>query len=411
MESRALKVAPTEITSRQAVVRTQQLFLELGFLFREQPVSDYGIDAHVERVEDPRPTGQLLALQIKGGESFVRERTRVGYVFRSDDAHMHYWLRHSLPVVVTIHDPQDDKVYWQAITEDTAKSTGICWKVEIPARQTVDESSLEKLSQLATNVVPAHRYSILKQGDISWAGAKRYSLDILINGTLTKAEIAQVIRQVVIEHIGSRYYRDPIVESHWGDADAHVIFVFVYLTLEDRRDANWICRSLWIDEDLPEEDAPIRIEGENIGASIITDWSKRYASLASVYREFSVRKEDYLSTVQKLLEDLCPLMDLIVEALEREKRTPTSSADSVLRASQPEISRLYDSGNDLGLAPVECRDVDTKLQNILLDAHNLVLPFVDFVTDRTRNTYLESRTVTDYREQLAQLHYELSKIR
>ncbi len=37
---------------------------EQGWLFREQPVNDIGIDAHIEYVEDGEPR-QLLALQIK----------------------------------------------------------------------------------------------------------------------------------------------------------------------------------------------------------------------------------------------------------------------------------------------------------------------------------------------------------
>jgi len=407
-----LRAAPTENTSRLAVIRTAKLFLELGFLFREQSVSDCGIDAHVELVEDRVASGQLLALQIKGGESFARERTSEGYVvFRTDDRHMQYWLRHALPVIVTIHDPRDDKVYWEVVSKDTAKSTGSGWKLVIPSGQTVEEASLEKFRQLATKVVPANRYTILKQGDVSWAGAKRYSLEILINGTLTKAEIAQVIRQAVIEHIGSRYYRDSIVESHWGSSDAHVIFVFVYLTLEDRRDANWICRSLWIDEDLPEDAAPIGIAGENIGASIITEWSERYASLASVFQKHATSKEDYLRAVRSLLADLRPLVDRIIKALEREERDSGFSADSLMRDLEPEIRRLYDAGNDLGLAPVECKDADVKLQNMLAIASNLVLPFSDVVGDGVRNAYLERRAVEDYQEQLAHLRYELSKVR
>jgi hypothetical protein len=44
---------------------------EFGWLFREQAVSDYGIDAHVEEVDsDNKPTGKLVALQIKSGPSF-----------------------------------------------------------------------------------------------------------------------------------------------------------------------------------------------------------------------------------------------------------------------------------------------------------------------------------------------------
>ena len=40
------------------------LFEAWGWLFREQPIEDYGIDAHVEPLDGPeQPSRQLLALQ------------------------------------------------------------------------------------------------------------------------------------------------------------------------------------------------------------------------------------------------------------------------------------------------------------------------------------------------------------
>lgn len=83
----------------------QEAFTDLGFLFREQPVQDYGIDAHVEIVENDAATGQLFGLQIKTGRSWFEEETPEGYVFRSDNEHVEYWLGHSLPVVVTLVIP------------------------------------------------------------------------------------------------------------------------------------------------------------------------------------------------------------------------------------------------------------------------------------------------------------------
>lgn len=42
---------------------------ELGWLFRDQPTEDYGIDAHAEIVEGEDVRGRLLALQIKGAKA------------------------------------------------------------------------------------------------------------------------------------------------------------------------------------------------------------------------------------------------------------------------------------------------------------------------------------------------------
>ena len=45
-----------------------------GWIEREQPISDFGIDMHVEIVQEGRPTGQMIALQIKSGKSFFEEK-------------------------------------------------------------------------------------------------------------------------------------------------------------------------------------------------------------------------------------------------------------------------------------------------------------------------------------------------
>lgn len=73
---------------------------ELGWLFREQPTEDYGIDAHTEIVEDELVLGRLLGLQIKSGQSWFDEPDPSGWWFRPKPEHVSYWTSHSLPVVV-----------------------------------------------------------------------------------------------------------------------------------------------------------------------------------------------------------------------------------------------------------------------------------------------------------------------
>jgi hypothetical protein len=59
-----------------------EITTQLGYIFREQPTSDYGVDAHVEIKRDGRPTGRLLGLQLKTGRSQFGEETAEGWRFR-----------------------------------------------------------------------------------------------------------------------------------------------------------------------------------------------------------------------------------------------------------------------------------------------------------------------------------------
>src|SRR5262245_39656738 len=56
-------------------IKASIFFASTGWLFREQHGHDYGIDAHVEIVEDGRPTGKLIAFQIKPGSGYFLEQT------------------------------------------------------------------------------------------------------------------------------------------------------------------------------------------------------------------------------------------------------------------------------------------------------------------------------------------------
>ena len=97
----------------------------MGWIFRPQTVSDRGIDAEIEILDsDGDAIGRLIALQIKTGPSYLSEKTEAGFIFRGKNRHLAYWRRHSLPVVLVLHDPTANVSYWQSVEEWTNKSSG-----------------------------------------------------------------------------------------------------------------------------------------------------------------------------------------------------------------------------------------------------------------------------------------------
>src|SRR4030042_5749538 len=144
-----MKVDKKHTIERVGISAVSCAFAKLKWLFREQPVSDFGIDAQVEIVRDDKPTGRLLALQIKSGTSFFSEAKNGKVVFRGDEKHLNYWLKHSLSVVLILHDPQNSIIIWQAINEKIIIKTSKGWKVEIPLDQILDEHTVDDLSKIA----------------------------------------------------------------------------------------------------------------------------------------------------------------------------------------------------------------------------------------------------------------------
>jgi len=134
---------------------------DLGWLAREQPTSDYGVDLHVEEVVDGRPTGRLIAVQVKAGPSYFKERTAEGAVFR-DSAHRQYWLGHSLPVIVALYDPVTKIAYWQVVRDDTIVDTVKGMQMIVPWSQRIDEDSEDDLRALFGGDPYVNRLRILR---------------------------------------------------------------------------------------------------------------------------------------------------------------------------------------------------------------------------------------------------------
>ncbi|MFI5527115.1 DUF4365 domain-containing protein [Kitasatospora sp. NPDC051853] len=152
---------------------------ELNWLCREQPISDIGVDAHLEVVtEDGYATGRLLAVQIKSGSSFFSRPADGGWWFACDDEHVTYWLNHSLPVVVMLYEPASQTAYWQHVAEDHLVRTGKNFKMLIPATQVLNADARDALSsparqdsapeplQKAVDCLPATVRSILLRADL-----------------------------------------------------------------------------------------------------------------------------------------------------------------------------------------------------------------------------------------------------
>ena len=136
-------------TERAGINAVERVVLRLGWIFREQPTADFGIDAHVEICDHGKPTGRLIALQIRSGESYFKKRSADGFVFRGSKEHLEYWIGHSLPVLLVLYHPGHDQAWWCAITSQTVEQTPKGWRVIVPGSQRLNDRSRAPLSLLA----------------------------------------------------------------------------------------------------------------------------------------------------------------------------------------------------------------------------------------------------------------------
>lgn len=411
-----MKAKRTERTDRRGVALVMGAFEHLGFAFREQAESDYGVDGHAELIESEQPTGQLLGIQIKTGESYFGEQTDDAIVFRTDQGHVDYWLNHALPIIICLCDADKMSINWVAVTKESAVSTGIGYRFDVPLGQNLDGSSLPQLSDLLTPVVSADRFTIFKTDDMSHGLAKRYSFRVVVNGTASKAEIASIVRQVTIDGAKRRYHRNHMVEGRWGDADAHVVWTFVYPSAEDEARNNYICRSQWIHETLGPQARPLKMDGENIGNDIVVDWSTNYSSLARQTSNNSLTKEEYLNTVIPLIDELDKLLERIGTKLISLKNGNISE-DSFLIDTDTDRERADSiclSLIDIPLAPFECNDMDECLGSFSASIHNIVVVYSETSRDKWTAPNRVSVSMQQYSSAMSystELKYELKKVR
>jgi hypothetical protein len=135
-------------TERIGVNEVERIFLKSGWIPRTISQTDVGIDMEVEICEDGDPTGQLIAVQIKTGESYFQEDNFGKIIYRGKNVHLKYWIKHSLPVILVLHNPKTQLTIWQRITPEEIIKTNQNWKIAIPKHQCLDENSVDELKKL-----------------------------------------------------------------------------------------------------------------------------------------------------------------------------------------------------------------------------------------------------------------------
>jgi small GTP-binding protein len=90
-----------------------------GQLSREFNVSDHGIDMEIEFKSDVgEATGQKLYLQLKSGDSYLRQRKSDGSeIFTiQDERHVRYWMGQAFPVLMVIRNSKGE-VRWMEVRD------------------------------------------------------------------------------------------------------------------------------------------------------------------------------------------------------------------------------------------------------------------------------------------------------
>ena len=113
-----------------------------GWLFkRNHQEHDFGIDGQVEVItQTGAVTGQMFAVQIKYGKSFIASKNKWGYVYRGEVKHFNYLSNYPIPVIIVICDPDPEECYWVRFEPDQVQCTDAAWKITVPFENKLSEA-------------------------------------------------------------------------------------------------------------------------------------------------------------------------------------------------------------------------------------------------------------------------------
>jgi len=402
-------------TGRIGVAGTQLIFEKLGWIFREQPIEDHGIDAHVEVVSNDMPTGKLIALQIKCGKSWFDESTKDGFVFRGEKRHLKYWQEHSLPVIIVLYDEHAGIAYWQTVSKDLVKSTGKGWKIIIPFGNKISDATLREIEEISRKMSSSSEYTILELGDGSTGLAKRYSANILLGREYSKPEILSIAKRAIADIKFNEYYRNAITKKHWTGKEAQVVWLYLYLSLDDVGQTNWVCMAQWVSESYLHQFPAIKINGESLDNGIVVRWNENYLEYAKIFASRKLSKGDYLDAVNEVLDDTKALISEAIEITSSFDRCKLTEPEYVSRMKKlvPKADDLHLKAGGLGSAPFECKDLDERFHSLMGIAHNILFYFSERALQNQKSQnrmFLVNKAIEDYGKELLRLEFEFEKV-
>ena len=215
-----------------------------GWLFREQPVNDIGIDAYIEYVVEGEPR-QLLALQIKSGPSWF-SRVSDGCVVFYDISQLQYlyWTRNVLPCVLVLYNTETEECVWQELSSDTIKKVGKGYRVDVPLTQVFLDGGSHRLL-LNLNDLPQHalNYNFLQ--------SQKYFMQVIERGGVVKLHAKEWVNKTS----GRGSIRLLVDESDDGNSREYIYpYWFPFTSYSDVFDRLFPWADFTVDHDFYEDD-------------------------------------------------------------------------------------------------------------------------------------------------------------
>jgi hypothetical protein len=94
----------------RGIAKVHNICAEMDSIWRATVSSDLGIDGQIEFLEPGSSisTGQIIAVQIKSGESYFINESNGSIRYYPEQKHKRYWQKLTFPVILILHNPSSD---------------------------------------------------------------------------------------------------------------------------------------------------------------------------------------------------------------------------------------------------------------------------------------------------------------
>lgn len=157
----------------------------LGFLFRDLPALDYGIDAQIEVVSESdgqsQATGKIISVQIKSGSSYFQHYSNDRWAIYIPKRTVNYWRSHSVPVILLLVDVSNREVYWTHADSTEHKETNGAFKIEVSRFQRLNSAAIDELRDLAEHTSVEGRRLARLEADAPLIAAATRGLPVVVD--------------------------------------------------------------------------------------------------------------------------------------------------------------------------------------------------------------------------------------
>lgn len=127
---------------------------ELGWIVRpNHQEDDFGIDAFFDIIIDGYVTGKSVAIQLKSGNSYLKELNNENWNFKGEKKHLNYYLNHDIPVLIILVDIEREIAYWEICKVEFVDLHDTFWTIPIPKAQRISSTQKEELIKFVPETV------------------------------------------------------------------------------------------------------------------------------------------------------------------------------------------------------------------------------------------------------------------